>query len=183
LITGGSLCIDFPCINADGVASGSSSVPDGGATAKLPTDHHSADAAAADEKLTMKKAIIVGGSMAGLLAGNILIRQGWHVEVLERTREGLEARGAGIVPQRSLLAALKRAGVTVRADIGIRITKRVAYDRAGNGLCDALLRPIQHVVVLALQPPPRRIPGGAFSRRAKRYRHRAAQCWRSRHPR
>jgi 2-polyprenyl-6-methoxyphenol hydroxylase-like FAD-dependent oxidoreductase len=132
LITGGSLCIDFPCINADGVASGSSSVPDGGATAKLPTDHHSADAAAADEKLTMKKAIIVGGSMAGLLAGNILIRQGWHVEVLERTREGLEARGAGIVPQRSLLAALKRAGVTVRADIGIRITKRVAYDRAGN---------------------------------------------------
>ena len=80
----------------------------------------------------MKKAIIVGGSMAGLLAGNILIRQGWNVAVLERTREGLEARGAGIVPQRSLLAALKRAGVTVRADIGIRITKRVAYDRAGN---------------------------------------------------
>ena len=80
----------------------------------------------------MKKAIIVGGSMAGLLAGNMLIRQGWTVEILERTREGLEARGAGIVPQRSLLAALKRAGVTVRADIGIRITKRVAYDRAGN---------------------------------------------------
>jgi 2-polyprenyl-6-methoxyphenol hydroxylase-like FAD-dependent oxidoreductase len=46
----------------------------------------------------MKKAIIVGGSMAGVLAGNILIREGWHVEVLERTREGLEARGAGIVP-------------------------------------------------------------------------------------
>ena len=77
LITGGSICIDFPCINADGVASGSSSVPGGGTTAKLPTDDHSADAAAADEKLTMKKAIIVGGSMAGMLAGNMLIRQGW----------------------------------------------------------------------------------------------------------
>ena len=25
----------------------------------------------------MKKAIIVGGSMAGMLAGNMLIRQGW----------------------------------------------------------------------------------------------------------
>src|SRR6476620_10080480 len=80
----------------------------------------------------MKKAIIVGGSMAWLLAGNILIRQGWHVAVLERSREGLEARGAGIVPQRSLLAALKRAGVTVKPDIGIRIEKRVAYDRAGH---------------------------------------------------
>ncbi len=79
----------------------------------------------------MKKAIIVGGSMAGMLAGNMLVREGWAVEILERSREGLEARGAGIVPQRSLLAALKRAGVTVRADIGIRITKRVAYDRSG----------------------------------------------------
>jgi 2-polyprenyl-6-methoxyphenol hydroxylase-like FAD-dependent oxidoreductase len=79
----------------------------------------------------MKKAIVVGGSMAGMLAGNMLVRQGWAVEILERTREGLEARGAGIVPQRSLLAALARAGVTVRPDIGIRIVKRVAYDRGG----------------------------------------------------
>src|SRR5436190_24211576 len=79
----------------------------------------------------MKKAIIVGGSMGGMLAGNMLVRQGWTVEILERTKEGLEARGAGIVPQRSLLAALKRAGVTVRPDIGIRVIKRVAYDRAG----------------------------------------------------
>jgi 2-polyprenyl-6-methoxyphenol hydroxylase-like FAD-dependent oxidoreductase len=79
----------------------------------------------------MKKAIIVGGSMAGVLAGNMLIRQGWAVEILERTKEGLEGRGAGIVPQRSLLSALGRAGVTVRPDIGIRVTKRVAYDRSG----------------------------------------------------
>lgn len=69
--------------------------------------------------------------MAGMLAGNMLIRQGWTVAILERTREGLEARGAGIVPQRSLLAALERAGVTVPPDIGIRVTKRVAYDRSG----------------------------------------------------
>jgi 2-polyprenyl-6-methoxyphenol hydroxylase-like FAD-dependent oxidoreductase len=79
----------------------------------------------------MKKAIIVGGSMAGMLAGNMLVRQGWAVEILERSKEGLEGRGAGIVPQRSLLAALDRAGVTVRSDIGIRVTKRIAYDLAG----------------------------------------------------
>lgn len=79
----------------------------------------------------MKKAIIVGGSMAGMLAGNMLIRQGWEVDILERTKEGLEARGAGIVPQRSLLAALAHAGVTVNPNIGIRVTKRVAYDRTG----------------------------------------------------
>jgi 2-polyprenyl-6-methoxyphenol hydroxylase-like FAD-dependent oxidoreductase len=79
----------------------------------------------------MKRAIIVGGSMAGMLAGNMLIRQGWEVDILERSKEGLEARGAGIVPQRSLLVALGRAGVTVNPNIGIRVTKRVAYDRMG----------------------------------------------------
>ena len=80
----------------------------------------------------MRKAIIVGGSMGGMLAGNMLVRQGWEVDILERTKEGLEARGAGIVPQRSLLAALGRAGVTVNPDIGIRVTKRAAYDRSGT---------------------------------------------------
>ena len=82
----------------------------------------------------MKKAIIVGGSMAGMLAGNMLFRQGWEVEILERAKEGLEGRGAGIVPQRSLLAALGRAGVAVNPNIGIRVTKRVAYDLEGNAL-------------------------------------------------
>jgi 2-polyprenyl-6-methoxyphenol hydroxylase-like FAD-dependent oxidoreductase len=78
------------------------------------------------------KAIIIGGSMAGMLAGNMLVRQGWEVAILERSKEGLEGRGAGIVPQRSLLTALGRAGVTVNPNIGIRVTKRVAYDRAGT---------------------------------------------------
>ena len=80
----------------------------------------------------MKKAVIVGGSMAGLLAGNMLLREGWHVTVLERTRQALQARGAGIVPQRSLLEALDRAGVSIRPNIGIQIVKRVAYGRDSN---------------------------------------------------
>lgn len=78
-----------------------------------------------------KKAIIVGGSMGGLLAGNMLVRQGWEVVILERIGQGLEARGAGITPQRSLIRALEQAGVTLQSDIGIRINKRVAYDRDG----------------------------------------------------
>ena len=69
--------------------------------------------------------------MAGVVAGNLLVRQNWSVDVLERTSGGLEGRGTGIVPQRSLLSALSRAGVTVRPDIGIHLAKRVAYDRAG----------------------------------------------------
>ena len=80
----------------------------------------------------MKKAIVVGGSMGGILAANMLVREGWSVDILERTKGALEGRGAGIVPQRSLLAALSRAGVTVRPDIGIGVIRRVAYDRDGT---------------------------------------------------
>jgi 2-polyprenyl-6-methoxyphenol hydroxylase-like FAD-dependent oxidoreductase len=81
----------------------------------------------------MKSAIIVGGSMGGLLVGNMLLRQGgWTIKILERTKGGFQARGAGIVPQRSLLAALSRAGVIVRPNFGIHIAKRVAYDRNGS---------------------------------------------------
>jgi 2-polyprenyl-6-methoxyphenol hydroxylase-like FAD-dependent oxidoreductase len=79
----------------------------------------------------MKKAIVVGGSMAGVVASNLLVRQGWSVDILERTSGGMEGRGTGIVPQRSLLAALGQAGVTVHPDIGIRVVKRVAYDSGG----------------------------------------------------
>lgn len=69
--------------------------------------------------------------MAGLFAANLLLRQGWDVELLERTAEGLEARGAGIATQRALTVALARAGVEVSEDLGIRIAHRIGYD--GNG--------------------------------------------------
>jgi 2-polyprenyl-6-methoxyphenol hydroxylase-like FAD-dependent oxidoreductase len=80
----------------------------------------------------MKKAIVIGGSVGGLLVGNMLLRQGWSVDIYERTTKGLEARGAGIAPQRALLEALEKAGVTVDPRIGIKVTGRTAYDRAGK---------------------------------------------------
>lgn len=80
----------------------------------------------------MARAIIVGGSMAGLLAANLLLRQGWDVELFERTAEGLEARGAGIATQRALTTALARAGVAVSDDLGIHIRRRVGYDPDGR---------------------------------------------------
>lgn len=32
----------------------------------------------------MPRAIIIGGSVGGLFAANMLLRQGWHVEIHER---------------------------------------------------------------------------------------------------
>ena len=39
------------------------------------------------------KAIVVGGSVGGLFAGNFLFRQGWDVDIYERASEGLASRG------------------------------------------------------------------------------------------
>lgn len=44
-----------------------------------------------------RKALVVGGSLAGLSAANWLRASGWDVEVLERARLPLEDHGAGIV--------------------------------------------------------------------------------------
>ncbi|MGH9087872.1 MAG: FAD-dependent monooxygenase [Acidimicrobiales bacterium] len=44
-----------------------------------------------------RRAVVVGGSLAGLSAANWLTATGWQVEVLERVRRPLEDRGAGIV--------------------------------------------------------------------------------------
>ena len=53
-----------------------------------------------------KKAIVVGGSLGGLFAANLLLRAGWDVQVYERVAEELEGRGAGIVTHPELMAAL-----------------------------------------------------------------------------
>ena len=40
----------------------------------------------------MRSAIVIGGSPGGLFAGNILLRSGWDVTILERSTERLEGR-------------------------------------------------------------------------------------------
>ena len=70
--------------------------------------------------------------MAGLFAGNLLLRHGWDVQVLERSAEGLAARGAGIATQRVLSEALAKAGVTLADGLGIRLGKRVGYEPDGT---------------------------------------------------
>ena len=45
------------------------------------------------------EAIIVGGSVGGLFIGTLLQRQGWKVEIYERSSSDLAGKGAGFVPQ------------------------------------------------------------------------------------
>jgi len=78
-----------------------------------------------------RRALIIGGSMSGLLAAIMLERRGWQVDVFERVESELAGRGAGIVAQRELIARLAALGLDVR-DLGVPISRRQILDSAGE---------------------------------------------------
>lgn len=79
-----------------------------------------------------RRIIIVGGSLGGLFAANLLHRAGWDVQVYERVAEELEGRGAGIVTHPELMDALRAAGVPADTDIGVPVSERVTLARDGS---------------------------------------------------
>jgi len=78
------------------------------------------------------RALVIGGSLGGLFAANLLHRQGWDVHVFEQSAEALAGRGAGIITHPDLFAALKRIGIPVDDSIGVDIAGRVAFERDGS---------------------------------------------------
>jgi 2-polyprenyl-6-methoxyphenol hydroxylase-like FAD-dependent oxidoreductase len=78
-----------------------------------------------------RRAIIVGGSMSGLLAGLLLRRRGWEVDVFERVESELSGRGAGIVAQPELRDTLLALGLDVR-DLGVEVASRQLLDASGR---------------------------------------------------
>lgn len=79
-----------------------------------------------------RRALVVGGSIGGLLAGNILVRAGWRVDILERVREGLSSRGAGIARHPEMGAIMRAAGIAHEDLSGIEVDGRTAYRRDGS---------------------------------------------------
>ena len=78
-----------------------------------------------------KRAIIIGGSMSGLLNALLLRRAGWDVDIYERLDGELSGRGAGIVAQPQLIARLSALGLAT-ADLGIHIDRRQIIDAQGR---------------------------------------------------
>jgi 2-polyprenyl-6-methoxyphenol hydroxylase-like FAD-dependent oxidoreductase len=78
-----------------------------------------------------KRALIVGGSMSGLLSGLLLRRAGWAVDIYERVESELSGRGAGIVAQYELIERLRGLGLATE-DLGVHITTRKILDAQGR---------------------------------------------------
>ena len=80
----------------------------------------------------MPQALIIGGSLGGLLAANLLRSIGWKVLVFERVGDDLASRGAGIGTHEELLDIMARVGITVDASIGVQPESRTCIDTAGR---------------------------------------------------
>src|SRR5262245_51627705 len=87
----------------------------------------------------MGRVLVVGGSMSGLLAGHLLLRAGFDVDVYERVAGELSGRGAGIVAQPELIARLRAIDIDPD-DLGVHVPGRKLLDATG-ALVGTLDRP------------------------------------------
>jgi 2-polyprenyl-6-methoxyphenol hydroxylase-like FAD-dependent oxidoreductase len=80
------------------------------------------------------RVVVVGGSLGGLLAGNMLHRIGCDVSVHERVGVALAERGAGIATHPELHRAFERIGIPVDDKFGVPIEERLVLGREGQVL-------------------------------------------------
>jgi len=78
-----------------------------------------------------KRALIIGGSLGGLIAAHLLRSVGWDALVLERNADDLVGRGAGIGTHQHLIDILRRVGIAFDDSMGVRVAKVLCLDRTG----------------------------------------------------
>lgn len=80
---------------------------------------------------TTRRAVIVGGSLGGLITAHLLKRAGWHVQVNERVAEDIASRGAGLATHPELVAAFRQAGLHIDESLGVAVSHRSFLDAEG----------------------------------------------------
>ena len=87
----------------------------------------------------MARIVVIGGSLGGLLAANMLHRAGHDVHILEKAAASLDGRGAGIVTHKPLMTALARCGLVVDASLGVAVKERVVLGSSGEVVAQTAL--------------------------------------------
>jgi 2-polyprenyl-6-methoxyphenol hydroxylase-like FAD-dependent oxidoreductase len=79
-----------------------------------------------------RRALVIGGSLGGLLAAHLLRCAGWDVTVFERNADDLTGRGAGISTHPQLLDILRRVGIDFDESMGIMVDTVICLDPSGR---------------------------------------------------
>src|SRR5262245_37728717 len=82
--------------------------------------------------MATRRALIIGGSLGGLLAAHLLRDIGLDVVVFERNPEDLTGRGAGISTHPQLIDILARLGIDFDESMGIKVDTVICLDRHGH---------------------------------------------------
>jgi 2-polyprenyl-6-methoxyphenol hydroxylase-like FAD-dependent oxidoreductase len=82
------------------------------------------------------RALVIGGSLAGLFSANLLRSVGWNVAVFERASDDLSGRGTGLGAHDQLFAVMQRVGIQIDDSMGAEVRSRIALDQDGATLCE-----------------------------------------------
>ena len=108
--------------------------------------------------MRQRRALIIGGSLAGLFAAHLLRAIGWEVEVFERNGGDLAGRGAGIGTHDALIAIAQRIGLSFDSANGIVTKSYVCVDRDGRVLHEVPLRRVMSTWGVIYRPLKDRLP-------------------------
>ena len=115
----------------------------------------------------MRRAIVIGGSLGGLFAGNTLLRSGWDVAIVERSGGRLEDRGAGLGVHPPMLQGLLAAGAEVDGSVGVAVGSRTAFAPRRQHCRRTSHATVLHLVGSALLDAVGRFPGGTHPLRRR----------------
>ena len=82
--------------------------------------------------MTGKRALVIGGSLGGLIAAHLLRQAGWDAVVLERNGRDLESRGAGVGTHPALIDILRRIDPALGDTIGVEVGKVICLAPEGG---------------------------------------------------
>src|SRR5215831_3398430 len=87
--------------------------------------------------MASRRALVIGGSLGGLLAAQLLRSTGWDVVVFERNAEDLTGRGAGLSTHPQLIEVLQRVGIDFDESMGVKVDTLLCLDRHGRTYLEA----------------------------------------------
>ncbi len=105
---------------------------------------------------------MIGGSLGGLFAANLLRDLGWQADVFEKVDDDLAARGAGIGTHAELVSVLAGLGIAMDERLGVPVGDRVCLDAAGRELYRRHWGHTMSAWANVYRPLKQRLPAGLY---------------------
>lgn len=110
----------------------------------------------------MKRVLVIGGSIGGLLAGCLFRKAGWDVAVFERAIGDLAGRGAGLGLTAEFLEVMERAGARFEPSAGVMQGSMAWMDRDGTILFEHPRAMMASAWARVYQPLRDALPSGLY---------------------